>query len=74
MEPPLAHQFSLPETGVLTASEGKEETTKGFKLVVEAKKFDDGSGSDSESSSGASAKSGSSLLSRRSPPACISPG
>ena len=55
---------SLPTA--MTSSEGKEGTTKGFKLVVEAKKFDDGSGSDSESSSGASAKSGSSLLSRRS--------
>ena len=43
-----------------------EGTTKGFKIVVEARKFDDGSGSDSESSSGASARSGSSLLSRRS--------
>ncbi|CAE7260557.1 unnamed protein product [Symbiodinium sp. CCMP2592] len=63
-EDALSH--SLPTAFAMTSSEGKEGTTKGFKLVVEAKKFDDGSGSDSESSSGASAKSGSSLLSRRS--------
>ena len=57
---------SLPPASSLTSNDGKEGTTKGFKLVAEARKFDDGSGSDSESSSGASAKSGSSLLSRRS--------
>ena len=57
---------ALPPVGTLTSNDGHEGATRGFKLLIEAKKFDDGSGSDSESSSGASAKSGSSLLSRRS--------